>query len=58
MRPRRRSHWAVEADKVLATLFVNSQEPTRAELKGRVPKPGLFSLPESMRNPRFVFIGF
>ena len=37
MRPRRRSHWAVEADKVLATLFVNSQEPTRAELRDAYP---------------------
>ena len=37
MRPRRRNYWAVEADKVLATLFVNGRQPTWVELRDAYP---------------------
>ena len=37
MRPRRRNYWAVEADKILAPLFAEGQEPTWVELRDAYP---------------------
>ena len=37
MRPRRRNYWAVEAEKILAPLFAEGQEPTWVELRDAYP---------------------